>query len=115
MAIDFPYRWRDWGAPDGEMRQALQSGYAGGVFEFVNGELIPHLRSLGDSSSSTQKQRVISEIMSSVEETRIDTERNFLDILDRVHEIRDSEIDRTHTATLSQAYERSAVEDGREK
>ena len=43
--------------------------------------------------------------MSSVEATRIDTEHNFLDILDKVHEIRDADIDRTHTAPLSQAYE----------
>ena len=104
-AIEYPYRWRDWGAPGGEKRRELQDGYSGSVFEFVNGNLIPHLKSLGKRSSSTQRQRVIGEIMSSVEETQIDTERNFLDILDRVHEIRDSEIDRTHTATLSQAYE----------
>ena len=104
-AIEFPYRWRDWGAPDGEMRQELQSGYSGSVLGFVNEDLIPHLKSLGDQSSSTQRQRVIGEIMSSVEETRIDTERNLLDIFDKVHEIRDSEVDSTHTVTLSQAYE----------
>lgn len=104
-AIEFPYRWRDWAAPDGAMRQELQNGYSGGVFEFVNGELIPHLKSLGDKNTATDRHRVISEIMSSVDETRIDTERNLLDILDKVHEVRDSEVDRTHTATLSQAYE----------
>ena len=104
-AINFPYRWRDWAAPDGEMRQELQRGYSDAVFEFVNDDLIPYLKGLGDKNSATVRQRVISEIMSSVEETRIDTERNLLDILDKVHEIRDSEIDPTHTATLSQAYE----------
>lgn len=104
-AVNFPYRWRDWGAPDGEVRRELQSGHSGDVFKFVNSDLIPHLKSLGDSSSASDRQRVISEIMSSVEETRIDTERNLLDIFDKVHEIRDLEIDRTHTATLSQAYE----------
>ena len=112
-AIGYPYRWRDWGAPDGEKRRELQDGYSGSVFEFVNGDLIPHLKGLGVGSSSTQKQRVIGEIMSSVDETRIDTERNFLDILDRVDEIRDSEIDRTHTATLSQAYESLLLKMGR--
>ncbi len=104
-AIDFPYRWRDWAASDGEMRRELQSGYSGAVFEFVNDDLIPHLKGLGEQNNATVLQRMISEIMSSVEETRIDTERNLLDILDKVHEIRDSEIDSTHTATLSQAYE----------
>ena len=75
------------------------------MFKFVNDELIPHLKGLGESSSSTQRQRVISEVMSSVDETRIDTERNLLDILDKVHEIQDSEINPKHVATLSQAYE----------
>ena len=104
-AIESPYRWRDWAAPDGNKRLELQNGYAGSVFKFVNDELIPHLKDLGESSSSTQRQRVISQIMSSVDETRIDTERNLLDILDKVHEIQDSEINPKHVATLSQAYE----------
>ena len=104
-ALEFPYRWMDWGAPTGEKRQELQNGYSGSVFEFVNRELIPHLKGFGPSGQASDRQRAISEIMSSVEETRIDTERNLLDILDRVHEIRDSDIDSTHTATLSQAYE----------
>ena len=104
-AIGSPYRWRDGGAPDGEKHRALQNGYSGGVFEFVNDDLIPHLKRVGEHSSASNRQRIISEIMSSIDETGIDTERNFLDILDKVHEIRDSEIDRTHTATLSQAYE----------
>lgn len=36
---------------------------------------------------ATPRQKVISEIMSGVERTRIDTERNFLDVLEKVHEI----------------------------
>lgn len=43
--------------------------------------------------------------MSGVERTRIDTERNFLDILDKVHEIKDETIDTTHVFPLSQVYE----------
>ena len=36
---------------------------------------------------------------------RIDTERNFLDVLDKVHEISDETMDPTHVFTLSQVYE----------
>jgi type I restriction enzyme M protein len=48
---------------------------------------------------------VISEIMSGVERTRIDTDRNFLDVLDRVHAISAEAVDDTHVFTLSQVYE----------
>lgn len=43
--------------------------------------------------------------MSGVEKTRIDTERNFLDVLDKVHEISMENVDDTHVFTLSQVYE----------
>lgn len=104
-SLGYPYRWRDWAAPDGLKRLELQNSVSGAVFSFVNGTLIPHLRGLHVSASATARQQVVSEIMSSVEATRIDTERNFLDVLDKVHEIRDSEIDHTHMSPLSQAYE----------
>ncbi len=48
---------------------------------------------------------VISEIISGVQNTRLDTERNFLDVLDRVDDIRNETTDQTHVFTLSQAYE----------
>jgi type I restriction enzyme M protein len=48
---------------------------------------------------------VISEIFSGVERTRIDTERNLLDILDKVQEISAESVDPTHVFTLSQVYE----------
>src|SRR2546428_1735883 len=34
-----PFRWRDWAAPDGPKRKALQQGTLGAYFSFVNGEL----------------------------------------------------------------------------
>ena len=43
--------------------------------------------------------------MTGVERVRIDTERNFLDVLDKVHEISAENIDPTHVFTLSQVYE----------
>jgi type I restriction enzyme M protein len=48
---------------------------------------------------------VISEIMSGVERVRIDTEKNFLDVLDKVDEISRTNVDSTHIFTLSQVYE----------
>lgn len=48
---------------------------------------------------------MISEILSGVERTRIDTEKNFQDILDKVHAISQENIDTTHIFALSQVYE----------
>ena len=109
-----PYRWRDWAAPDGPKRIELQNGALGAFFAFVNGGtnpdgtpfgLLPHLRGLKNRPNATPRQKVISEIMSGVERVRIDTEKNFLDVLDRVHAISNSAVDQTHVFTLSQAYE----------
>ncbi len=48
---------------------------------------------------------MISEILSGVEHVRVDTEKNFLDVLDKVHEIRHENIDTSHIFALSQVYE----------
>lgn len=103
--IEFPYRWRDWAAPDGPKRQELQDAPPRSMLNFVKDELFPHLRSLGDYPVSTPRQRVVGEVISDRQEPEIDTEHNFLDILDGMHEIRDSEVDKTHTSPLSHAYE----------
>jgi type I restriction-modification system DNA methylase subunit len=86
-SLEAPYRWRDWAAPSGPKRAQLQNSALGTFFGFVNSELIPHLRKLRERPNATSRQKVISEIFSGVERTRIDTERNLLDILDKVHEI----------------------------
>ncbi len=104
-SLESPFRWRDWAAPDGPKRQELQNGALGAVFGFVNGELIPHLKALESRPGAAPRQKVISEIMSGVERTRIDTERNFLDVIDKVHEISSEAVDPTHVFTLSQVYE----------
>jgi len=104
-SLEPPYRWREWAAPDGEKRRELQNAALGAFFGFVNGELLPHLKGLKDKPNATPRQKVISEIMSGIERTRIDTERNFLDVLDKVHEISSEAVDPTHVFTLSQVYE----------
>jgi type I restriction enzyme M protein len=100
-----PYRWRDWASPDAPKRRELETGALGGLFAFVNGELIPHLKGLKDRPNATPRQKVISEIFSGIERTRIDTERNLMDVLDKVNEISTEKVDPTHVFTLSQVYE----------
>lgn len=111
-SLDAPYRWRDWAAPpetlaDGETnkRVELQDAPQNALFDFVNTKLLPHLKGLKDRPDATARQKVISQIMTGVERVRIDTERNFLDVLDKVHELTTEAIDPTHVFTLSQVYE----------
>ena len=85
--------------------KALQDGTLGGFFAFVNGELLPHLKALRERPGATPRQKVVSEIMSGVERTRIDTERNLLDVLDKVNELSGERVDPTHVFALSQVYE----------
>ena len=104
-SLEAPYRWQDWAAPDGAKRKELQSGAFGKTFPFVNGDLFPVLHGLAGQRNATPRQRVVAQIMSSVESVRIDTERNFFDILDAVHGISNQSTDSTHVFLLSQAYE----------
>jgi type I restriction enzyme M protein len=100
-----PFRWRDWAAPDGAKRVELSQGAMGSFLPFVNGELLPYLRGLGERPGASARQRVISQVVSAVDKVGVDTERNLLDILDRVDAIRLEAVDQTHLFTLSQAYE----------
>jgi len=104
-SLEYPYRWRDWANKEGKKRNELVQGALGEYFSFINDDLIPHLKSLGDIPDSSARQKVIAQIMSGVERTRVDTEKNFLDILDKVDDIKQSNIDDTHIFTLSQIYE----------
>ena len=104
-SLDYPHRWRDWAASEGRKRRELQMGTLGGFMSFVDGDLIPSLRGLKDRPGATVRQKVISQVFSSTERTKIDTERNLLDILDRIHELRTQQVDETHMFTLSQVYE----------
>jgi type I restriction enzyme M protein len=100
-----PFRWRDWAAPGGPKRQELTDGSMGSFLAFVNAELLPWLRGLRDLPAASPRQKVISQVVSAVERIGVDTERNLLEILDRVHEIHLEAVDPTHIFTLSQAYE----------
>lgn len=104
-SLEAPYRWQDWAAPEGPKRQELAGGTLGAFKGFVDGELIPHLKKLKERPNATARQKVISEIFSGIDRTRIDTERNLLDILDKVHEISGESVDTTHVFTLLQIYE----------
>ena len=104
-SLIYPHRWQDWASPTGQKRLELQNGVAGDVFKFVDTDLLPHLKSLKSNSNATSRQKVISEIVSSIDSTGLDTERNFLDIIDKLDEIRQEGVDSTHMFTLSQAYE----------
>lgn len=117
-SLEPPFRWRDWAAPpprdEKEARLLLPGQGAkraeltrrmGAFFAFVNDDLLPHLKGLRDRPGATVRQKVISEIMSGVDRTRIDTERNLLDVLDKVHQISAETVDPTHVFTLSQVYE----------
>ncbi|MBT9131462.1 MAG: putative type I restriction enzymeP M protein [candidate division WS2 bacterium] len=83
----------------------LQMGTLGGFMSFVNGELIPYLRNLKNKPGTTPRQKVINEVFSSTERTYIDTERNLLDILDKIHTLSIESIDETHMFPISQVYE----------
>ena len=104
-AVDAPYRWRDWASPSGFQRQKLQNGPLGGIFQFLEKDLLVHLRHLGGRRAATPRQRIVSQIVSNVDQTRVDTEHNFMDVLDLVDQIRLSNISSQHQFPLSQAYE----------
>jgi type I restriction enzyme M protein len=104
-SLEAPFRWRDWAAPGGAKRTELTDAAMGAYLAFVNGELLPHLRGLRDAPGASARQRVISQVVSAVDKVAVDTEKNLLDILDRVHEIRVEAVDQTHLFMLSQAYE----------
>lgn len=107
-----PFRWQDWAAPPESLpegqtnkRVELQNSPQNAFFTFVNTELLPYLKDLKNRPDASSRQKVISEIMTGVERVRIDTERNFLDVLDKVDQLTTEAVDPTHVFTLSQVYE----------
>ena len=105
-SLESPWRWRDWASPTGAKRLELQKGRQGDVFRFVEDELLPRLHRLGGGAAGAHPRRtLISQIVSGVQGTRVDTEKNFLDVLDRVDEIRLEAMDDQHLFPLSAAYE----------
>lgn len=126
-ALRSPFRWQDWaapysdkpdhpktpeGKPFGWKRQELFAAGDGKLFEFIHQHLLPHLHHLDvdprtglPNTFASPKQRIIGRTMTAVERVRVDSETNFRDILDKVHEISIEHIDDTHFFTLSQVYE----------
>jgi len=118
-SIESPYRWQDWGSPyeislfhdphhnkpHGWKRHELESKREGSLLEFINNELFPYLKSISERPGATPRQKIIGEIARTIECTRIDTEYNLLDVLNRVHLISITNIDSRHIFPLSQIYE----------
>jgi type I restriction enzyme M protein len=117
-SLSAPYRWQDWAAPFDEVffkanpendsaqgwkRYQLQKNET--VKTWLNSALIPHLKSLEHKTFASERQKVISEIMSGVDSTRIDTDYNLLMVFDKVHELSAASVDNQHVFTLSQVYE----------
>ncbi len=115
-----PYRWRDWAAPfdkhcsiddlkrnesPGWKRAELVNGKLGSFLKFVNDELFPFMMKLRDSTSSTHKQKIISEIFIAKHNTILNSENNLLDALDKINDISESVVDTTHMFPVSQAFE----------
>lgn len=85
-SLSAPYCWQNWAAPTaGKRRELGDSGKS--LKTWVNADLLPHLRELEQQPNATPRQKVISEVMSGVERVRIDSDKNLLDILDKVHGI----------------------------
>ena len=111
-SLEAPFRWRDWAAPPESLpegqankRVELQNSPQNAFFNFVNTELLSHLKDLKNRPDASPRQKVISEIMTGIERVRIDTERNFWDVLDKVDQLTTEAVDPTHVFTLSQVYE----------
>ena len=77
----------------------------GGFLKFINGELLPTLAQIGNGTRATPRQGVVGQVFAGRERARMRTEKNFLDVLDKVHELSHGEIDNTHIFPLSQVFE----------
>ena len=118
--IASPYRWRDWAAPfdhkipyeqsvsqklPGWKRRELSEKAIGSYLSFVNEELFPYLKNLGEKLGATDKQKVTSEIFRNKEKTIIASETNLQNALDKVHQLTEATISDQHMFPISQAYE----------
>lgn len=104
-SLEEPYRWRDWGSPKGEKRAELQKGEVDAFLNFINGELIPYLKGFEDKPDATVRQKIISQIFRNLSQTKLASEKNLLDVLDKVDKLSAENIDETHQFPLSQIYE----------
>lgn len=77
----------------------------GSYLSFVNDELFPYLKNLGEKPGATNKQKVTSEIIRNKEKTIIASETNMQNALDKVHELTEATISDQHIFPISQAFE----------
>ena len=94
-----PFRWQDWAAPDAPTR----SGKKSRVAKFVQQSLLPVLKALKNKPNATPRQRVVSEIVSGVEHSRIEPEANLLEVLDTVHELGRETVDESQLFSAATA------------
>jgi type I restriction enzyme M protein len=110
-----PYRWRDWAAPFdhkisreetinkrllGWKRYELDQPM-GAFLTFVNEDLSPFLKTLGEKTRANNKQKVISEIFRNKEKTILASETNLQNALDKVHQLTEANISDQHMFPLS--------------
>lgn len=115
-----PYRWREWAALfdnkitieetlskklPGWKRRELSEKAMGSFLSFVNDELFPFLKSIGEAKGAGNKQRVIAEIFRNKEKTILASETNLLNALDKVHALTEAIISDQHMFPISQAFE----------
>ncbi|TAE31376.1 MAG: N-6 DNA methylase [Candidatus Kapaibacterium sp.] len=100
-AIPKPYRWRDWAAPGSPRREEV---WRSGGIAFVNTELFPRLRELGDKSG-TAEQHIIGEIFRAKDRTNLIENTNFWNTIDKIHAITSAQPNEQHFFSISQAYE----------
>ena len=115
-----PYRWCDWAAPydklkskdeiikkklQGWKRLELDNAGTDTFLKFINGELFSFLKELKNVSGASDIQKVISEIFINKEKTVVVSVTNMQDVIDKVHELTDSEISDQHMFPISQAFE----------
>jgi len=104
-SLEYPYRWRDWASPHGAKRKELKEIENRDVRDWLNEELLPALHSLKDRPNATPRQKIISEALSGVRATQVDTDNNLLTVLDKIDEIHPNTMDKTQMFALSQVYE----------
>ena len=80
----------------------------------MNGNLILHLKGLAQNPNATARQKIIGEALSGVEKTRVDTEKNLLDVLDRVDALNLRAADGTHMFPLESGLRGPVAQDGRQ-
>ena len=97
-----PYRWRDWADPGRAEAEVQETASAASWLR--EQKLLPYLKGLKERPNATPRQKVTRNHVRRGAHA-IDTERNFLDVLDKVHEIRAGSVDPTHVFPLSQVYE----------